>query len=108
MDFLDVGCGDVPRGNVNLDRFYYGVGANFVIGEAHYLPFKDRAFLKVQIKHCLEHLENPFVFFKEAKRVLAEEGTLVCVYPTDSMMKKKLFITCLISGGLLLLSGKRS
>lgn len=89
VEFLDVGCGDVPKGNVNLDLFYYGRGRNFIIGEAHHLPFKSEAFAKVYSKHCLEHLESPLVFFTEAKRVLKKDGILECVYPTDSMLTKK-------------------
>jgi ubiquinone/menaquinone biosynthesis C-methylase UbiE len=89
VEFLDVGCGDVPKGDVNLDLFYYGRGKNFVIGEAHHLPFKAETFVKVYSKHNLEHLENPLVFFEEAKRVLKRDGVLECVYPTDSMLTKK-------------------
>jgi len=86
---LDVGCGDVPKGDVNLDLFYYRKGRNFVLGEAHNLPFKDETFTKVYSKHCLEHLESPLTFFVEARRVLAKRGVLVCVYPTDTMLTKK-------------------
>jgi len=89
MGFLDVGCGDVPKGDVNLDLFYYGRGKNFVLGEAHHLPFRDETFTKVYSKHCLEHLESPFTFFVEARRVLAKGGILECVYPTDTMLTKK-------------------
>jgi ubiquinone/menaquinone biosynthesis C-methylase UbiE len=87
--FLDVGCGDVPKGDVNLDLFYYGRGKNFVVGEAHHLPFKAETFVRVYSKHCLEHLENPLVFFEEAKRILKKDGVLECVYPTDTMLTKK-------------------
>lgn len=89
MDFLDVGCGDVPKGDVNLDLFYYGRGKNFVFGEAHYLPFKAESFVKVYCKHCLEHLEKPLVFFEEAKRILKKDGVLECIYPTDTLLTKK-------------------
>jgi ubiquinone/menaquinone biosynthesis C-methylase UbiE len=89
MELLDVGCGDVPKGDVNLDLFYYRRGKNFIFGEAHHLPFKDETFIKVYSKHCLEHLENPFMFFKEAKRVLKKGGKLECIYPTDTMLTKK-------------------
>ena len=89
MEFLDVGCGDVPKGDVNLDLFYYGRGKNFVIGDAHHLPFKDEAFGTVYSKHCLEHLENPLFFFEEAKRILKKDGVLECIYPTDTMLTKK-------------------
>jgi ubiquinone/menaquinone biosynthesis C-methylase UbiE len=89
MKILDVGCGDRPAGDVNLDRFYYGKWKNFVIAEAHYLPFKNDAFDKVHAKHCLEHFENPLKFFKDVKRVLKKGGKLECIYPTDAMLTKK-------------------
>lgn len=89
MKVLDVGCGDTPAGDVNLDLFFYGKWKNFIIGEAHHLPFKNGVFNKVYSKHCLEHLENPLKFFKEAKRVLKKGGILECIYPTDTMLTKK-------------------
>lgn len=84
-----MGCGDVPKGDVNLDLFYYGRGKNFVFGEAHHLPFKNETFTKVYSKHCLEHLESPPAFFEEARRILKKEGVLECIYPTDTMLTKK-------------------
>ena len=89
MKVLDVGCGDRPAGDVNLDRFFYGKWKNFIVGEAHHLPFKNNVLDKVYSKHCLEHLENPLKFFKEAKRVLKKGGILECIYPTDTMLRKK-------------------
>jgi ubiquinone/menaquinone biosynthesis C-methylase UbiE len=89
METLDVGCGDVPKGDINLDLFYYGKGKNFIIGEAHHLPFKDETFTRVYSKHCLEHLENPLKFFTETRRILKKGGILECVYPTDTMLTKK-------------------
>jgi ubiquinone/menaquinone biosynthesis C-methylase UbiE len=89
LKVLDVGCGDRPKGDVNLDLFFYGKWKNFIIGEAHHLPFKNEAFNKVYSKHFLEHLENPLKFFKEAKRVLKNGGTIECIYPTDTMLTKK-------------------
>ncbi len=61
----------------------------FVFGEAHHLPFKNLVFTKVYSKNCLEHLENPLEFFKEAKRILKKGGVLECIYPTDTMLTKK-------------------
>lgn len=89
MTVLDVGCGDRPTGDVNLDLFNYGKCKNNVIAEAHQLPFKKNTFSKVYSKHCLEHFEDPIKFFQEAKRVLKNDGMLECVYPTDAMMTKK-------------------
>jgi len=89
MQTLDVGCGDVPKGDINLDLFYYGKGKNFVIGEAHHLPFRDQTFTRVYSKHCVEHLEDPLKFFTEARRILIKDGVLECIYPTDTMLTKK-------------------
>lgn len=83
---LDVGCGSVPRGTVNLDIAMgetphlgdlYGINnkimprsiTNFVCGDAHYLPFKDSVFSKVICHHTLEHLDNPTLALKEMARV---------------------------------------
>ena len=89
MKTLDVGCGDIPKGDVNLDIHYFGKWKNFVFGDAHYLPFKNKVFDKVYCSHTLEHLENPFKFFEEARRVLKNDGFLECIYPTDTTLKKK-------------------
>lgn len=88
MKILDVGCGDRPTGDVNLDLFYYGKWQNLVIGEAHHIPFKNNVFDKVYSKNCLEHLENPLKFFEETKRVLKKGGVLECIYPTNSKYTK--------------------
>jgi ubiquinone/menaquinone biosynthesis C-methylase UbiE len=89
VEILDVGCGDRPKGDVNLDLFRYGKWKNLVIAEAQHLPFRDKVFIKVHSKHCLEHLENPLAFFREARRVLKKDGVLECIYPTDTMLTKK-------------------
>ena len=86
---LDVGCGDSPAGDVNLDLFYHGKWKNFIIAEALHLPFKNKIFDKIYSKHSLEHFEKPFKFFQEAKRVLKKGGILECIYPTDTMLTKK-------------------
>jgi ubiquinone/menaquinone biosynthesis C-methylase UbiE len=89
LKILDVGCGNSPKGDVNVDLFFHVRCENFVIGEVHHLPFKTSVFENVYSKHCLEHLESPLQFFKEAKRVLKEGGTLECIYPTDTKLTKK-------------------
>lgn len=64
---LDVGCGENPKGDVNVDLF---VGKNpqskrafinpknirnFVQADIHFLPFKDNAFEETFCYHVLEH-----------------------------------------------------
>ena len=84
---LDVGCGTMPKGDVNVD-FFRGddfnpqtgdqvQGAfmsrekipNFVIADASCLPFKDESFNVVFSSHTIEHVEDPLLVLKEMCRV---------------------------------------
>lgn len=81
-----MGCGDQPHpnafacGDLHLGRTKHrarGTGRvihpkklkNFVLFDAHYLPFKDRSFDVVYASHVLEHLENPIFALKDWGRV---------------------------------------
>lgn len=80
---LDVGCGSVPKGDINTD-LYIEVSphhkgfinpleiTNFVISDAHYLPFRDKVFEKVICSHVLEHLLIPNYVIKELSRICYE------------------------------------
>ena len=82
---LDVGCGDNPLGDVNVDIYkksnpqirenkgFYPVPykeiPNFIIADAHYLPFPNATFRKTFCYSVLEHVSNPFKALKELLRV---------------------------------------
>ena len=76
---LDIGCGDLPRGNINLDKSLYSPeigGQNRVIktkaniiGNALDLPFIDNIFYKVICSHVIEHTTKPLELLKECLRV---------------------------------------
>lgn len=76
---LDVGSGSHPYPNVDVacDLYFSAhleggeveLTENFVICDAHHLPFRNKAFDKVNCSHVLEHLENPLLGFQELKRV---------------------------------------
>jgi len=78
---LDLGCGSFPKGDVNVDLFLAPIQSaeklpiepkkikNFVLADAHYLPFRDDTFTIVYSSHVLEHLVNPYIALKEFKRV---------------------------------------
>ena len=85
---LDVGCGNTPRGDVNVDflgseRHRSGVKLaaesipNFVCASAYALPFNDNFFDEVVSFHLLEHLETPIVALKEMVRVSKDLVTIV-------------------------------
>ena len=80
---LDIGCGALPKGDVNVDLY---VGRtphseekwtiepqtipNFVRCDANYLPFRDKAFSECVISHVLEHDGvRPIKVIKETLRV---------------------------------------
>ena len=79
---LDVGCGDDPRGDVNVDLFVgqtphirraHVIDAkkipNFVRADALHLPFREGVFETVFCCDLIEHFENPTECFKELWRV---------------------------------------
>lgn len=86
---LDVGCGDEPKGDVNVDLFTETLQANIqnkdvtktkvdIVADGNYLPFKDNSFEKVVSYHVIEHSKTPFKFLKELVRVSKNEVELKC------------------------------
>ncbi|MCW4008654.1 MAG: class I SAM-dependent methyltransferase [Candidatus Bathyarchaeota archaeon] len=76
---LDVGCGHLSshlsRANVNIDICKpFKVPENFVLADAHYLPFLDKIFEKVYFYDVIEHVENPTKCLREIYRVLKNGG----------------------------------
>ena len=76
---LDVGSGSHPHPNVDVacDLFFSAhleggkiqFTENFVICDAHYLPFRTKVFDNVNCSHVLEHLKDPVLGFKELHRI---------------------------------------
>jgi len=76
---LDVGCGDKPQGDVNVDlcigktadgRFVNPKQTpNFIRCHARFLPFRDSSFQKVICDNMIEHDKYPFTVLKELVRV---------------------------------------
>lgn len=54
---------------------------NFVVGDAHHLPFRGEAFKAIYMMHVLEHLERPGLALAEAARVLKPGGRLLIEVP---------------------------
>lgn len=76
---LDVGCGDIARGDVNCDLLKdtdlirwdqnpEGI-PNFVKASVHCLPFRSSCFNVVYCSHVIEHLLDFDAALKELKRV---------------------------------------
>jgi len=85
---LDVGCGNTPIGDVNIDflgseRHRAGVKLaaknipNFICASAYALPFRDDFFDEVVSFHLLEHLDAPLIALREMVRVSKDLVTVV-------------------------------
>jgi len=94
---LDIGCGSIPVGDVNLDLFV-GLGPhhkhaikpkliyNFVLSDAHFLPFRSKIFTTVHCSHVLEHLFNPCQALYEMNRVATE--SVFIIVPNNPLTKE--------------------
>ncbi len=83
---LDVGSGEVPTGDVNVDRFLYVQAKDRtsirtkadVIADAHFLPFRERSFDEVYSSHLIEHVWNPAGFLRECERIARKRVVIKC------------------------------
>lgn len=67
---LDVGCGDVAKGDVNTDVYFPSpLPVNFVLSTAERLPFKDNSYDVVRSGYVIEHNLYPTEMIKEHYRV---------------------------------------
>jgi SAM-dependent methyltransferase len=85
---LDVGCGNSPTGNVNVDLYpaaspHHGgplntkAIPNFIQCDALHLPFRENTFDEVYASHVLEHFKNPAMLLKEMLRVSKDLVTII-------------------------------
>ena len=95
FDSLSVGCGgsDRFRGrslkDVNIDVLKPSSRIdNFVLCDAHSLPFKEGAFESVLLSHVVEHLNSPFYCLVECRRVLRDGGRVFVETPNACFILK--------------------
>ncbi|MFC2063732.1 class I SAM-dependent methyltransferase [Chloroflexota bacterium] len=61
---------------------------NLQVASASHLPFSEKSFNVVVIKHVVEHLQDPALCISEIGRILALDGILILATPNlDSLMK---------------------
>lgn len=72
---LDIGCGNNPRGDINVDikQTLY----TDCICHAEQLPFKDNSFEMVKAHYVIEHCLNPIQMVLEAIRVAKKKIKIV-------------------------------
>ena len=97
--YLEIGCGNgdevrelARRGaarvvGVDINPSFAKPGGEestaveFVVADAHALPFADETFDGVRIERTLQHVVDPAAVLSEARRVLAPGGALVALEP---------------------------
>ena len=90
-DCLDIACGDLPQGSVNIDflphsdnkqrhegDIHLELTPNFIIADAQHLPFRDNTFELVYSSHAIEHVDDPFLMLKEMCRVSKHRVEVIC------------------------------
>lgn len=105
LNVLDVGCGAIPKGDINVDFFKGGVNKqvgnqktgvyvnpknirNFVVADAQHLPFKKCIFNRVICNHVIEHVANPYLLLTELLRVAKREVVVTCPHRLSRGAKK--------------------
>lgn len=75
---LDVGCGEVARGNINLDCYLpENIPPNFILANAEYLPFKSNSVDIVLSNYNIEHLVNPGIFLQSIYSITKEKMEII-------------------------------
>ena len=73
FNMLDIGSGNIPRGNVNIDLCRDGKYSkeidNFIMADAMHLPFRNEVFNVVFSAYTIEQVKKPFLMLKEMCRV---------------------------------------
>lgn len=85
---LNIGCSDGSLHKQIYDENVYGIDIkvdrnikNFVRGDAHEMPFKNRCFDVLIAGEVIEHLYDPERFLRECKRLLQKGGILIVTTP---------------------------
>lgn len=63
----------------------------FMVGDAHDLPFAEQSFDAVFALEVMEHVRKPSKVLKEMKRVLKKDGYAIMLVPTDSTLFKSIW-----------------
>ncbi|MBU1127142.1 class I SAM-dependent methyltransferase [Patescibacteria group bacterium] len=109
-EVLDIGCADGTFTKIILEktkaekiigvdilsgvvkyaskRFGKNKKMKFQVADAHTLPFEDKKFQAVFCLEVMEHIFDPKKVLSEIKRVLALDGYIVVLVPTDSFLFK--------------------
>lgn len=79
MASIDIGCGEVKRGDIGIDITL--TNSTDIVCSVYDLPFKSESFNEAHAFEVLEHLENPLKALKEINRILIEGAIIHCSIP---------------------------
>jgi len=75
---LDIGCGENPRGNINIDCYIPNKPpVNFILANAEFLPFKNDSVDIVISNYSVEHTVNPAIFIQNIYAIAKEKVEIV-------------------------------
>ncbi len=75
---LDIGCGENPRGNLNVDCYIpNNLPQNFVLANAENLPFRNRSVDSILSYYNIEHLINPAIFLSNVYQIAKNKIEIV-------------------------------
>jgi SAM-dependent methyltransferase len=79
--------GDISKGFIEYASTRYGSRGRtvFSLADAEQLPFGNNTFDVVSSCETIEHLNRPECFLSEARRVLKDNGLLICTTPNKKM-----------------------
>jgi len=95
---IDLGCGSVPTGDINLDR-YMGYSPHhqgsieatqynlFIQGDVSRLPLKDKSVSRSKLSHVLEHVDNPLQVLRELARIT--DGLVIITVPNNRILEEE-------------------
>ncbi len=67
---LDIGCGENPRGNLNVDCYIpNNLPQNFILANAEHLPIGNNSVDTVLSYYNIEHLINPAIFIRNIHEI---------------------------------------
>jgi hypothetical protein len=75
---LDLGCGENPRGDCNVDCFLPNpIPKNFILANTEHISFKKKSFDTVYSFYNIEHMENPAKYIKDLLCIARKEVLIV-------------------------------
>jgi len=75
---LDIGCGEVARGTINIDLYLPAkIPKNFILASAELLPFKSNVFDVVFSSYVIEHCLNPAHFVQDQVRCSRDKVIII-------------------------------